>query len=71
MPIKLFLRKNIFKKNMKNFCKAIGLLFSQKLSRLKKCNFFKKQHSSLKTKLNSSFSDYINANKTVFKKKIF
>ena len=56
---------------MTNFCKAIGLLFSQKLSRLKKCEFFKNNTQILKLSSNLLFSDHLNANKAVFKIKNF
>ena len=53
------------------FCKAIGLLFSQKLSSLKCCDFFK--NNTLIWKLSSIplFSDHINGNKTIFKMEKF
>ena len=56
---------------MKNFYKAIGLLFSQKFSRLKNCDVFRNNTLILKLSSILLFSDLINANKTVFKKKKF
>ena len=59
-------RENFFEK-FDDFCKAIGLLFSQKFFRLKNCDFFRNNTLILKLSTNLLFSDHINGNKTVFK----
>ena len=63
--------QKIFEK-FDDFCKAIGLLFSQKLSRLECYDFFKNNTLILKLSSIPLVSDHINANKTVLKiQKIF
>ena len=62
--------ENFFEK-FDDFCKAIGLLFSQKWPRLKSCDFFKNNTLILKLSSILLFSDLKNANKTVFEEKNF